>query len=409
MPPRQPVDHHDRDVRRAGRRQRERGSRRRRTGSVGREGSQEDLVGRIVELRALDEGADAFQTVLLLLLRLVRQVFGARGLPGHHGPPAETGHREHPGNGERDRELAPARALRQTLGGDLVDAGDDAVLEAGRAGLAERERERRGGSVQLAGLFAAGGAPRQVRGRAPARRRPAGRRARARSAGRERRGSSRRLLPSFARRTLISAVRRRVFTVPSGMPSASAISRAVRPRKYARDEQRRSASGERLERPDRGVALHDHGSPRRSARRLGHLVDEHERGPRHAGLAAEPVDGEVVRDRHQPRGQAPAGGVEPRSLPPRHEEDVLRELLGRLARFRAAASQACIPDVRTARRCARMATSLPARSPSTSCCSSRGRSGPSFRACTRSSLRYTRGGFRAAWRCRPLDYRPQSG
>jgi hypothetical protein len=37
--------------------------------------------------------------------------------------------------------------------------------------------------------------------------------------------------PSFARRTLISAVRRRVFTVPRGIPSASAISRAVSPPK----------------------------------------------------------------------------------------------------------------------------------------------------------------------------------
>ena len=51
-----------------------------------------------------------------------------------------------------------------------------------------------------------------------------------------------RSLSWLARRTLISAVRSRVLTVPSGMPSLSAISRAVRPPKYARASSRFSAS-----------------------------------------------------------------------------------------------------------------------------------------------------------------------
>src|SRR3954449_13029935 len=46
----------------------------------------------------------------------------------------------------------------------------------------------------------------------------------------------------FARRTLIRADRRRVFTVPKGIPSSSEISRAVIPRKYVRRTRRRSAS-----------------------------------------------------------------------------------------------------------------------------------------------------------------------
>src|SRR5205085_2979188 len=46
-----------------------------------------------------------------------------------------------------------------------------------------------------------------------------------------------------------------------------------------------------------------------------------------AGLAAKAVDREVVRDRHQPRGEAAARRVEAGGLPPGHHEDVLRELL----------------------------------------------------------------------------------
>src|SRR5581483_1762555 len=46
-----------------------------------------------------------------------------------------------------------------------------------------------------------------------------------------------------------------------------------------------------------------------------------------AGLAPEAVHGQVVRDRHEPGGQSTAGGVEPRGLAPRGEEDVLGQLL----------------------------------------------------------------------------------
>ena len=49
------------------------------------------------------------------------------------------------------------------------------------------------------------------------------------------RAASSRAWSCWAFRSLISDVRSLVFTVPSGMPSASAISRAVQPWKYASD------------------------------------------------------------------------------------------------------------------------------------------------------------------------------
>ena len=136
--------------------------------------------------------------------------------------------------------------------------------------------------------------------------------------------------PSFARRTLISAARSRVLTVPSGMPSASAISRAVSPRKYARAKQPPLGVRERRERAHRGVAL-EHHRLLVDPRPLRHLVDQDERRAGDAGLAAEPIDRQVVRDRHEPGRQPSPVGVEPRRLAPRGQEDVLGELLGRLA------------------------------------------------------------------------------
>src|SRR5439155_17312602 len=113
------------------------------------------------------------------------------------------------------------------------DRTHDTILQLGGwVGLGKRRPGYRGGRRELRRLLPAPGAPLQV----PFHERPLvpvqirqgvlGQALPDRQAVRHERS-----LPALARRSLISAVRRRVLTVPSGTPSASAISLAVRPRK----------------------------------------------------------------------------------------------------------------------------------------------------------------------------------
>ena len=85
----------------------------------------------------------------------------------------------------------------------------------------------------------------------------AGRRTSARSVARERSGSSHVLLALVRAPHLDRRGTESVFTVPRGVPSASEISRAVRPRKYAR-QQPALRLRERRERSRRCVTLLDH-------------------------------------------------------------------------------------------------------------------------------------------------------
>ena len=208
--------------------------------------------------------------------------------------------------------------------------GDDALAEALRdRSRREGEPERRRRLSEIRGLLAASGAPVQmtldpraiVDGQHPDRE--------LREELPNVEAGHGRSLSWFARRTLMSAVRSRVFTVPSGIPSASAISRAVSPPKYARPSNRFSAS-ERDSRARIAASRSISGSSSSTPPISRHLVDEHEVRARHARLPSQPVDREVVRDRHEPRRQATAGGVEPSGLAPCREEDVLGQLLRRL-------------------------------------------------------------------------------
>ena len=105
----------------------------------------------------------------------------------------------------------------------------------------------------------------------------------------------------FARRTLMSAVRRRVLTVPSGMPSASAISRAVSPPNTRARGAWRPESDSRARiaasRSISGSSSSTHSSSGTSSTRT-----RCGRRP----VPAQPVHGQVVGDRHEPRGQPPA-------------------------------------------------------------------------------------------------------
>ena len=80
-----------------------------------------------------------------------------------------------------DGQPAAASPVRLPLRRNRLHALHDPVLElAPGLGRRQRERERRGGAIELARLLAAGGAPREVPIERLSRRRRAGRRARVR-------------------------------------------------------------------------------------------------------------------------------------------------------------------------------------------------------------------------------------
>src|SRR6266571_3169892 len=113
-----------------------------------------------------------------------------------------------------------------------ADRADHAILQLGRRiGLREGRPGHRGGRGQLGGLLPASGAPLQVALHEPPLVLAQVRQGVLGQALPDRQAVHHRSLPALARRSLISVVRSRVLTVPSGMPSASAISRAVSPRK----------------------------------------------------------------------------------------------------------------------------------------------------------------------------------
>ena len=153
--------------------------------------------------------------------------------PRHHRAPSQARDRERCRRHHGRRPADPSRrAGRVPNARGVAHARHHVVLElGGRIGGRGRERQRRRRALQVARLLAARGAPRRWRSTAVASRieQDAERvlREPVANAGAVHTSS----LPSFALRTLIIAARSRVLTVPSGMPSASAISRAVSPRK----------------------------------------------------------------------------------------------------------------------------------------------------------------------------------
>ena len=195
------------------------------------EGAERGL-GRRVDVRCrLDQLAEPRQ-LLVLLLRLRRDLGCPAAPVGEHGTGAEPGERDH-GRQQDHPGAARPRETRRTpwRRGRGAHGADHPVLElGGRIGRREREREHPRRALELPGFTAAGGAPAQVllelaRIAVADAERVLGEQLADTGAVHE--GS----FSSFARRTLINAERRRVFTVPRGMPSASAISRAVMPRK----------------------------------------------------------------------------------------------------------------------------------------------------------------------------------
>jgi len=144
--------------------------------------------------------------------------------------PAEA--REHDRRGEQPGRRRPGSAPGTGRARRASHPCDDLLADALRhPDRWERERERRCGLPQVSRLLAAPGARLEVTldalalGLAQHADRVLGQELANLEAGHGR------SLSWFARRTLMSAVRRRVLTVPSGMPSASAISRAVNPPK----------------------------------------------------------------------------------------------------------------------------------------------------------------------------------
>ena len=99
------------------------------------------------------------------------------------------------------------------------------------------------------------------------------------------------------------ADRSRVFTVPSGIASASAISRARHPSEVGPRDQALLGIGEACQRPESLVTL-DQRVLLVARGPIRHLVDQDEVRSRDTGVTAEPVDGEVVRDRHEPGGES---------------------------------------------------------------------------------------------------------
>ena len=139
---------------------------------------------------------------------------------------------------------------------------------------------------------------------------------------------------SAAPRKVAIAVRRRVFTVPSGTPVRSAISECVRPFVVRELDERALVLGQRVERPAHALRLV--GSDRH---RLGRSIGRASGATRSrfdAGApdrdapcrGAQPIDRARARQHHDPAGHGRAAALVSRGIAPDLREHVLHDFLG---------------------------------------------------------------------------------